>query len=93
MKVPMHPELMVLHFHAQDRAAWLEALPHRVTKGAYRYNEALAEFLGNASAAEIDAFYDATQTVNPALLAGLHAEELLIEADLKLKDKVSALPF
>ena len=93
LKVPLHPELVVLHFHAQDRATWLEALPHRVTKGAYRFNETLAQYLGSASAAEVDAFYHATQTATPELVAALKSEGLLIEADLALKEKVSALPF
>lgn len=93
IKTPVHPEIVVLHFHAQDRANWLKVLPHRITNGAYRFNEVLAGFLGEANEAEVAAFYEATQTANPALLAGLAAEGLLIEADLKLKAKVSDLPF
>ncbi len=91
LTLPLHPDLMVLHFHAQDRAAWLEALPHRVTKGAYRFNEPLAEFLGQASRAEIDEFYRVTQTATPELVGALSSEGLLVEADLRLKEKVDAL--
>ena len=93
VKLPLHPDLMVLHFHAQDRAAWLNALPHRITKGAYRFNDELAAYLGAATQAEVDAFYDATQTAHPELVAALRAEGLLVTAELNLKDKVSALPF
>ena len=69
LHLPLHPDLMVLHFHAQDRAAWIAALPHRVTNEAYRFNEPLAEFLDAATAAEIDAFYAAAQTAKPELIA------------------------
>lgn len=91
LKVPLHPDLFVLHFHAQDRPEWLKALPHRVTKGAYRFNTVLADFLQEAGPDEIGAFYDATQTANPALLAGLKRHDLLLEAELQLKEKVAAL--
>ena len=91
LKIPLHPELMVLHFHAQDREQWRGALEHRVTKGAYRFNEELAAYLGEASDAQIDGFYEATQVASPSLLAALDAEGLLVEADLKLKEKVAVL--
>lgn len=91
LKVPLHPELVVLHFHAQDKAAWLAALPHRVTKGAYRFNEPLAGFMEQATPEEVETFYEETQMAKPQLVAALRAESLLIEADLKLRDKVEAL--
>lgn len=91
LRIPLHPDLMVLHFHAQDRAAWLKALPHRVTKGAYRFNEPLAEYLGQATEAEIDTFYHATQTATPELISALSSEGQLVEADLRLKEKIDAL--
>ncbi len=91
--LPLHPDLTVLHFHAQDRAQWTNAVPQRVETGAYRYNEALAAFLGGADPAEIDAFYDATQVATPQLVAGLAALGLLVEAKLDLRDKVKELPF
>jgi hypothetical protein len=93
IRLPLQPDLMVLHFHAQNRADWLAALPHRVTNGAYRFNEPLAAFLAEATAAEVDAFYTTTQTANPDLIAALTAEGLLVEADLALKEKVEHLPF
>lgn len=91
LKVPLHPELCVLHFHAQDKDAWLEALPHRVTKGAYRFNEPLAVFMEEATPQEVEAFYARTQTATPELVAALKAEGLLVEAELRLREKVEAL--
>lgn len=91
INVPVNPEIVVLHFHAQDRAAWRAALDHRVTDGAYRFNEPLAAHLGGASEAEIDAFYEATQVATPELVAALESRGLLIEADLRLREKVDAL--
>jgi len=73
------------------KTEWLDALPHRVTKGAYRFNDALAGFMSEATDEEIDDFYLKTQTTSPSLLAALEAEGLLIEARLDLKDKVAAL--
>lgn len=93
LQVPLTPDIFVLHFHAQDKAAWLDALPHRTTKGAYRFNEPLADFLSTATAAEVDDFYEKTQVATPELVAVLAKSGLLVEADLKLRDKVSALPF
>lgn len=91
IKVNLHPDLTVLHFHAQDKEAWLAALPHRAKNGAYRFNDALAEFVTDASSEEIDAFYTATQTAHPALLDRLDAKGLLLHAELHLKEKVSTL--
>ena len=91
LNVPLHPDLTVLHFHAQDKAAWLEALPHRASKGAYRFNEPLAGFMTDATPKEIEDFYAKTQTANSELVAALKAEGLLIEADLRLREKVEAL--
>lgn len=93
LEVTVNPDIVVLHFHAQDKTAWREALPHRTVNGAYRFNEALAEFLATASAPDVDAFYEATQTANPTLIAALGRHGLLIEADLGLRDKVENLPF
>ncbi len=91
INLPLHPELMVLHFHAQDRTAWRAALDHRVNKGAYRFNKELASYLGGASDAQIDAFYEVTQVATPELVAALDAEGLLVEAELRLKEKVADL--
>jgi len=50
-------------------------------------------FFEDATPEQINAFYDATQTAQPDLVAALAQHGLLVEADLKLKDKVSDLPF
>ena len=68
-------------------------LPHRTVNGAYRFNEPLSDFLAEANAADVDAFYEATQVATPDLVAALAAQGLLVEADLKLRKKVDALEF
>jgi len=91
IRLPLHPDLTVLHFHAQDKDAWLASLPHRVAHGAYRFNDALAGFVDDATPQDIDAFYTATQTASSEMVAKLKAYDLLLEADLKLKEKVALL--
>lgn len=93
LRMPKNPEIVLLHFHAQNREEWRAALDHRVTMGAYRFNEPLADYLGHATEDQINAFYEATQVAHPALIDALRAEDLLIEVDLNLKAKVSDLPF
>lgn len=93
LSVPVTPEIVVLHFHAQDKVSWLQALPHRTVNGAYRFNEPLAGFLAEASAADVELFYEMTQVASPKLVAALARHGLLVEADLRLKEKVAALPF
>ena len=93
LNVPANNDIFVLHFHAQDKAAWLDALPHRAVNGAYRFNEPLADFLAEATPQAIDDFYEATQVARPELVAALRRHGLLVEAELNLKDRVAALPF
>lgn len=76
----------VLHFHAQNRAAWLEQLHFRITRGAYQYNPALAGFLSRASSDEVAAFYDRVQVAQPDVLAALREGGALIELDLNLRE-------
>lgn len=85
------PRLRLLHFHAQDRARWLAALPFRLQRGAYQYRPELHDHLGAATPAEIAAFYDAAQRVTPEQAAALAAAGRLVTADLHLRDKVAAL--
>ena len=91
LHMPFYPELIVLHFHAQNRAEWTEAVPRRAERGAYQFNPPLAAFLKEASAAQVDAFYEATQIATPERLAALEADGLLVQAELRLKEKVAAL--
>ena len=88
---PFDRRLAVLHFHAQDRAAWLKALPFRLTRGAYQYHPELQAHLESSGPTEIDFFYDRTQTLNADLSALLRDEGRLIEADLALRQKVGQL--
>lgn len=88
---PFNPEIMLLHFHAQNKDDWLSALHRRATKGAYRTNDALVAFTLEASKEEIDHFYTYTHVANPRLLGALKDADLLVEADLRLKEKVAGL--
>jgi hypothetical protein len=86
-----HPELKLLHFHAQDWPAWREALPFRLTRGAYQYRPGLQAFLQGASGDEIAHFYRRTQMMTPERVAALETEGRVIVADLGLRRKVQAL--
>jgi hypothetical protein len=86
-----HPEMKLLHFHAQDRQAWRSALPFRLTRGAYQYRPGLQAFLEGATPEEIDTFYLQTQVLSPQSLAALQAVGRVIVTDLGLRDKVAAL--
>lgn len=86
-----HPEMRLLHFHAQDRDAWLAALPFRLTRGAYQYRPLLQEYLADSIPEEIDAFYDRTQILSADAADGLQAAGRLILADLGLRIKVAQL--
>ena len=85
-----HPDLALLHFHAQDRAAWLARLPFRLEKGAYQYRPAMREWLLEQSPDTIAAFHDAVQLARPDLLDGLRAHGLLREEHLDLRTRVAA---
>lgn len=82
-----NPALKLLHFHAQDRQAWMISLPFRLTKGAYQFNPDLQRYLQNASLMQIADFYDQTQCMKE----GIRSESHLIEIDLNLREKVARL--
>ncbi|QYK41483.1 MAG: glycosyltransferase family 2 protein [Paracoccaceae bacterium] len=84
-------DIRLLHFHAQDPAAWHARLAFRRTRGAYSFNLPLMAFLGTATEAEVAAFYDRTQVAHPAVLADLRAAGALFECDLHLRSKVAEL--
>lgn len=86
---PFAPGLALLHFHAEDRARWLERVPFRVTRGAYQYNPGLAAFLAAATPADLAGFYDRVQAARPDTLAALRQGGALIEADLHLRERVA----
>ncbi len=86
-----HPAMRLLHFHAQDRQAWLDAVPFRVTRGAYQYRPPLQTFLTAATPDEIAAFYQRTQTVSPPVAATLVEVGRAVTADLGLGAKIAAL--
>ncbi|MBA3909530.1 MAG: hypothetical protein C0524_06505 [Rhodobacter sp.] len=91
LEPPPHPDLRLLHFHAQDHDAWRRALPFRLDCGAYQYNAALQTHLTHAGEAELVRFYQTTQTLTPEYIRLLEAPDRLVTADLGLKPKVRAL--
>lgn len=85
-----HPDLALLHFHAQDPDLWKGRLPYRLERGAYQYRPDMQRWLMGAKPAQVDAFYTAIQTARPDLLRELSAHGLLREADLGLRARVAA---
>lgn len=85
------PRLPLLHFHAQDQAEWLRALPFRLSRGAYQYHADLQAHLLAADPAEVARFYQRTQMLTPETAELLRSEARLIEADLAFRAKVATL--
>jgi hypothetical protein len=86
-----HPEMQLLHFHSQDKAAWLAAIPFRMTRGAYQFRPELQAFLAESDAEKIDRFYRRTQILSVDLRDELVKVGRVILADLGLRQKVQAL--
>lgn len=86
-----HPEMKLLHFHSQDKEAWLAAMPFRMTKGAYQFRPELQAFLAESPPEEIDRFYRRTQILPLDLRDELVKVGRVIIADLGLRAKVEAL--
>ena len=84
-------DLALLHFHAQDRERWLERLPFRLERGAYRENLGLTTYLNVCGKAGCLSFYDRVQVATPEMLDQLRSVGALIEADLTLRQKVAEL--
>ncbi len=83
-------EARLLHFHAQDRKAWVDALPFRLARGAYQYQATMQEHLSHATPAEIDDFYLTTQVLTLDVARGLQEVGRVVTVDLALRDKVRA---
>jgi hypothetical protein len=88
---PFDRRLPLLHFHAQDREAWLKALPFRRSRGAYQYHPELQAHLQTAGPEEIAFFYDRTQRLTADTATLLRGEARLIETDLSLRHKLAQL--
>lgn len=88
---PIDPRVKLLHFHAQDRATWLAALPFRLNRGAYQKREQMKAALTDASAEELAAFYEETQMLTAEKADMLRSEGRLVEVNLRLRQKVSDL--
>ena len=85
-----HPDLALLHFHAQDAELWKARLPYRLSKGAYQYRPAMQAWLQATTPDGIDLFYDRIQTARPDLVTALADQGLLRQADLALRRKIAA---
>lgn len=85
-----HPDLALLHFHAQNPKAWLGRLGFRLAKGAYQYRPDMQAWLQRASGPDIETFYHQIQTLTPELRDSLYAKGLLRIQRLALRDKVRA---
>jgi hypothetical protein len=85
------PEIKLLHFHAQDKAAWLAAVPFRITRGAYQFRPELQALLAESPPEEVDRFYRRTQILSVEVREDLVAVGRVILADLGLRQKVQAL--
>lgn len=86
---PFHPDLALLHFHAQDRAAWLSRLPFRLERGAYQYRPEMQAWLREQSPEGVANFYDQVQRARPALVAALEVEGFSRCEDLQLRARVA----
>lgn len=85
-----HPDLALMHFHAQDPVQWKSRLPYRLAKGAYQYRPEMQRWLTAASPTQVDDFYESIQCARPDLLRVLRGHGLLREIDLRLRDRVAA---
>ncbi len=84
-----HPDLALLHFHAEDPATWQARLDFRLSLGAYQYNPALQAHLLAADAAEVAAFHARVQSPDAAIRARLAGLGLLRSETLKLREKIA----
>lgn len=83
--VPFLPGLVMLHYHATDRAHWLAQLAYRTELGAYSARPQNVAFFQAATPADLNQFYDRVQIAHPQLLAGLQMENLLLTHDPQLE--------
>lgn len=86
-----HPDLPLLHFHAQQKDDWLGRLDFRLERGAYRHNLGLTTYLDISGKPGRSQFYDKVQTAAPEMLAYLRSINAVIEVDLNLRAKVGKM--
>lgn len=79
------PGLVMLYYHATDRAHWLAHLAYRTELGAYSARPQNVAFLQAATPADLNRFYDLVQIAHPQLLAALQMENLLLTHDPHLE--------
>jgi hypothetical protein len=86
-----HPDIALLHFHAQDREVWLKKLDFRLSHGGYRARPEMVTWLLTASDEDRCAFYDSVQATSADRLALLDRLGVLRTETLGLRDKVARL--
>lgn len=70
--------MVLVHYHAVDRADWLSQLDYRTELGAYSGRPASKAFFAGAGPGELAAFHQAVQIATPELLDRLGREGLLM---------------
>lgn len=88
---PFHPDLALLHFHAQNFARWSARLPFRLEKGCYRTRPELQAYLSGCDTAELVTFHDLVQRAALEGLDLLRSLNMLRECDLGLRAKIATL--
>lgn len=90
--LPHHPDIALLHFHAENPDNWLGKLEFRLSRGAYQYNAPLADWLKAATSEQRAEFYARVQSPGARVRAALREGGALIEVDLRLREKIRDLP-
>ncbi len=88
---PFHPDLTLLHFHADDPAAWVAAAHFRAEKGAYRFQKDLQAHLLSLDTAGLFEFHRQVHQMPPEKIDLLRKAGLLVEVDLHLRERVAGL--
>ncbi len=91
LDLPFHPDLALLHFHADNPGDWVTAAPYRAAKGAYRFRKALQAHLLSLGEDGLYTFHRQVHQMPPDKIALLRDAGLLVETVLDLRAKVAAL--
>jgi hypothetical protein len=89
--VPFHPDLALLHFHADNPETWVKAAHRRAVRGAYRYRKELSAHLISLETEGLYDFHRKVHQMTPEQIALLRQAGILVEADLHLRDRVAVL--
>ena len=90
-EMPFHPDLTLLHFHANEPDQWVASAHSRARSGSYSFQPMLAEHILSLDQEQLYAFFQQVHHLLPETEQLLRDNGLLVEADLHLRDKVAAL--